>query len=192
MRKVGLLGGTFDPPHIGHFIIAQEVKTALNLDEVWFIPTNQPPHKESAFFSSKARFKMLKCATGVMSDFSVEALELNRSGKSYTIDTIKTLKTNYPDNHFYFIIGGDMVEYLPKWHKIDELLSLVEFVGVNRSHYTCEEDDPVTMVDTPIIDISSTEVRTRLKKGQNVKYFLPHEVYMYIKEYLRDECDSSR
>lgn len=184
MSRIGLLGGTFDPPHIGHFIIAQEVKTALELDEVWFMPTNQPPHKEPAYFSSETRLSMLKQATASASGFFVEPIELARQGKSYTIDTIKLLKDKYPQNSFYFIIGADMVEYMPKWHKIEELLTLIEFVGVNRKDYTNKTDYPVTMVDIPVIDISSTEIRSRMKEGLAVRYFLPHEVYRYMKEYL--------
>src|SRR5699024_6188404 len=180
MSRIGLLGGTFDPPHIGHFIIAQEVKTALELDEVWFMPTNQPPHKEPAYFSSETRLSMLKKATASVSGFFVEPIELARQGKSYTIDTIKLLKNKYPQNTFYFIIGADMVEYMSKWYKIEELLALIEFVGVNRKDYTSKTDYPVTMVDIPVIDISSTEIRRRLKEGLAVRYFLPHEVYRYM------------
>src|SRR5699024_7102999 len=92
---------------------------------------------------------------------------------------------------FYFIIGADMVEYMPKWHKIEELLTLIDFVGVNRKDYTNKTDYPVTMVDIPVIDISSTEIRSRMKEGLAVRYFLPHEVYRYMKENLKNECNRS-
>src|SRR5699024_2125213 len=174
MSRIGLLGGTFDPPHIGHFIIAQEVKKALELDEVWFMPNNQLKHKEPTYFSSETRIRMIKQATASAIDFFVEPIEHARQGKSYTIDTIKLLKDKYPQISFYFIIGADMVEYMPKWHKIEELITLIDFVGVNRKDYTNKTDYPVTMADIPVIDISSTEIRSRMKEGLAVRYFLPH------------------
>src|SRR5699024_10980171 len=126
--------------------------------------TNQPPHKEPAYFSSETRLSMLKQATASASDFFVEPIELARQGKSYTIDTIKLLKDKYPQNSFYFIIGADMVEYMPKWHKIEDLLTLIDFVGVNRKDYTKITDYNVKIVNIPVIDISSTEIRSRMKE----------------------------
>src|SRR5699024_7057564 len=155
----------------GHFIIAQEVKTAIESDEVWFMPTNQPPHKEPAYSSSETRLSMVKQATASASDSFVAPIELARQGKSYTIAPSNLLKAKYPQNSFYFIIGADMVEYMPKWHKIEELLTLIDFVGVNRKDYTNKTDYPVTMVDIPVIDISSTEIRSRMKEGLAVRYF---------------------
>src|SRR5699024_5841523 len=164
MKKVGLLGGTFDPPHIGHFIIAQEVKYQLELEEIWFIPTNDPPHKDKPFFSSYQRLQMIKEATKPMNSFYVKDIEIRRNGKSYTIDTVKQLQTTYPENDYYFIIGADMVEYLPKWKQIEELLERVSFVGVGRPEYTLETNYPIIKADIPRIDISSTFLREQLCK----------------------------
>src|SRR5699024_1312713 len=130
-------------------------------------------------------------ATASASGFFVEPIELARQGKSYTIDTIKLLKDKYPQNSFYFIIGADMVEYMPISHIIEELLTLIDFVGVNRKEYTNKTDYAVTMVDIPVIDISSTEIRSRMKEGLAVSYFLPHEVDRYMKEHLYHECNRS-
>lgn len=184
MRKIGLLGGTFDPPHIGHFIIAQEVRNTLALDEIWFIPTNEPPHKEKAMISPAHRLHMLKAATKDSDTFYVNDVELAREGKSYTIDTIKYLQELHPNDTFYFIIGADMVEYLPKWNKVDELMEKVHFVGVMRPNYQLKTKYPITIVDIPSIDISSTYIRNQWKKGLDIKYFLPHEVYIYMKEHF--------
>jgi nicotinate-nucleotide adenylyltransferase len=183
MRRIGILGGTFDPPHIGHFIIADEVKTKLTLDEIWFIPTNEPPHKATAATHADHRFEMLRVASAQMEGFYVNKVELERRGKSYTIDTIKRLKQAFPTYQFYFIIGADMVEYLPKWKKINELFGLVQFVGVMRSHYSLKTDYPIITVQVPLIDISSTEIKQRALEGRDVRYFLPHEVYIYMKEH---------
>jgi nicotinate-nucleotide adenylyltransferase len=182
MKRVGILGGTFDPPHLGHLIIAEEVRQALKLDEVWFIPSYTPPHKDVAKASPDDREKMVELAAHSNSNFKVNTIELEREGNSYTFDTITSLKNNYPSVDFYFIIGADMVEYLPHWHKIDELIRLIHFVGVKRSGYELNSVYPITNVDIPIIEISSTLLRQRLKKRDSVAYLIPEKVYSYIKE----------
>lgn len=183
MKRIGILGGTFDPPHIGHFLVADEVKFKMDLDEIWFIPTNEPPHKNKATLDSSYRLAMLQKATEQINYFKVNAVELERSGKSYTIDTIDLLKAQYPTYSFYFIIGADMVEYLPNWYKIDELIQKIQFVGVKRSNFKVDSPYPIHEVNIPTIDISSTNIKERIKIGAPVQYFLPKEVYAYIKEH---------
>src|SRR5699024_7061902 len=146
MKKIGLLGGTFDPPHIGHFIIAQEVVNHLQLDEIWLIPTNVTTHKNKAFISQKQRLEMLEAAVKKVASFKVHPIELYRSGKSYTINTIKELQQENPDDDFYFIIGADMVEYLPNWYQIDTLFSMIEFIGVSRPNYSLQTIFPITVI----------------------------------------------
>src|SRR4051794_6519919 len=106
MRRIGVLGGTFDPPHIGHLIIAEEVRIALDLEEVWFIPTFTPPHKDGTKTKASQRIEMTKLAIESNPHFKVNSIEIERSGKSYTIDTIRELKRENPDSDFYFIIGA--------------------------------------------------------------------------------------
>lgn len=182
MKRIGILGGTFDPPHIGHLLIAEEVRIALSLDKVWFIPSSIPPHKQEAFSTANNRIAMVRKAIQNNTSFKVKTLEVERVGKSYTIDTINVLKDNYPNIDFYFIIGADMVEYLPKWHKIEELLALVTFVGVNRLGFTVESTYPILNVEVPSIDVSSTLIRNRIMDNVSVNYLLPELVYDYIKE----------
>lgn len=182
MKSVGILGGTFDPPHIGHFMIADEVKHALQLDEIWFIPTNKPPHKQEAISSNQHRIAMLEKGISNTSYFKLNQIEMERTGKSYTIDTIKLLKSRHPDTSFYFIIGADMVEYLPNWHKINELLDLVEFVGVKRPNYCLQTNYLIKEVEVLAMDISSTNIKARIKNHQPFKYFVPEKVYKYVKE----------
>src|SRR5699024_7333276 len=182
MKRIGILGGTFDPPHIGHLIIAEEVRIALDLTEVWFIPTYEPPHKDRASSSVEDRLNMLQRAIGEHPHFKINTIEIERSGKSYTIDTMKTFKRMYPEDEFFFIIGADMVEYLTNWFKIEELIKLVTFVGVKRPGFNVESDYPVVEVDIPIIDISSTTIRSRLARKQSIKYLTPDAVISYIKE----------
>lgn len=181
-KKIGILGGTFDPPHLGHLIMAEEVKLALQLQEVWFLPTNVPPHKKDAMTSANHRYHMLNKAIKDNDSFKVNTTEIEREGKSYTFDTISILKEAYPENDLYFIIGADMVEYLPKWYKIKELIELVSFVAVNRPSYSLETTYPVINVHIPMIEISSTAIRHRLASGETVKYLMPDSVYTYIKE----------
>lgn len=182
MRKIGILGGTFDPPHMGHLVIAEEVRLALSLDEVWFVPTNEPPHKEKAMTATGDRVNMLEKAIRSNVAFKVNTIEVERSGKSYTIDTMKELTNCNPEVVFYFIIGADMVESLPNWIKINELMDLVTFVGVKRAGYQLHSNYPMIQVEIPLIDISSTLIRNRLNNNQSVNYLIPEEVYTYIKE----------
>lgn len=183
MKKVGILGGTFNPPHNGHLLIANEVLSDLQLDEIWFMPNHEPPHKKRPeSVNDEERLKMLKLAIDGNPAFSIQAIELDREGPSYTVDTMKMIDTEHKDHQFYFIIGADMIEYLPKWHKIDELVNLVQFVGVQRPSYSHQTDYPVLYVDVPAFDVSSSMIRDRMKCGQTVRYLLPDPVIEYIEE----------
>lgn len=182
MKYVGILGGTFDPPHLGHLLIAEEVRMALKLDEVWFIPSQEPPHKQKALTSASHRVGMVERAIDTNPDFKVNTIEVNRLGKSFTFDTMKLLKKDNPNAMFYFIIGADMVEYLPKWNNIDELISMVTFAGVKREGYQLYSEYPIIKVDIPLIEISSTNIRERLTNNLSVKYMVPDSVETYIKE----------
>lgn len=182
MKRTGILGGTFDPPHIGHLIIAEEVRHKLNLDEIWFIPSHTPPHKDDAKASPEDRVRMVELATCSNPFFKVSTIEMERTEHSYTYDTITLLKERHPSLDVYFIIGADMVEYLPNWHKVEELLELVHFVGVKRSGYTITSNYPVIEVDVPMMEISSTVLRQRLERGETATYLLPDKVLGYIKE----------
>lgn len=182
MKKIGILGGTFNPPHIGHLIIANEVREQLQLDEVRFMPNNIPPHKAKTSTSNQERFDMLKLAIGTNPYFSIDTIEWERSGASYTIDTIKLLKERDVDSEIYFIIGADMIEYLPKWKQIDELIQLVRFIGVKRPGYSTETSFPVALVEVPEIAVSSSWVRKKINDGKTIKYLVPDAVKLYIEE----------
>lgn len=182
MTAIGILGGTFDPPHIGHLMIADEVKHSLQLDEVWFMPTNKPPHKNEAMSSNGHRLAMLEKAVMNTNYFKINDIEMKRAGKSYTFDTMKLLKEQFPNNQFYFIIGADMVEYLPKWYKINELMKIVQFVGVRRPNYILDTVYPIIEVAVLEMDISSNEIRRRIQNDESYKFFLNDSVYQYIKD----------
>lgn len=182
--RVGLYGGTFNPIHTSHLIVADQVGKALNLDEVLFLPDMIPPHvDEKNAVDASERVDMIQAAIADNPLFGLELAEINRGGVSYTFDTIKFLKQQHPNTDYYFIIGGDMVEYLPKWNRIDELAQMVTFVGVRRPGYETVTKYPVIWVDAPMIDISSTDIRHRVKAGQSIKYLVPAAVETYIKEH---------
>ena len=182
MKKIGILGGTFDPPHIGHLIIAEEVREHLELDEVRLLPNNTPPHKTKTSTSNQERLDMLTLAVETNPCLTIDTIEWERTGPSYTIDTIKLLKEREVDVEIYFIIGADMIEYLPKWKQIDELSQLVQFIGVKRPGYSTETSYPVTLVEIPEIAISSSWIRKKINNGKTIKYLVPDAVKPYIEE----------
>lgn len=189
-KRVGILGGGFNPVHVGHLIISDQVSAQLGLDEFYLMPSYQSPHVDKkTTINSSHRVEMLKLATEDNPKLSLELSEVVRKGKSYTYDTIKTLKKMNPETDYYFVIGGDMVEYLPKWYKIDELMEMVQFVGVNRPGSKQESPYPLIWVDVPLMAISSSMIRKKIKMNCSVKYFLPDNVLEYIHKkglYLND------
>ncbi|WP_342598448.1 nicotinate-nucleotide adenylyltransferase [Psychrobacillus sp. FSL H8-0483] len=182
-KKVGILGGTFNPPHIGHLIIANEVLHALNLDEVRWMPNATPPHKQmDERVTASQRLKMVELAMEGIPYMSVELIELARGGTSYTFDTVELLQKREPETEFFFIIGGDQVEYLPKWYRIDELVKKVQIVGVSRPNTTIESAYPIITLEIPQIDLSSTLVRNRLMNGETTKFLIPDVVRDFIQK----------
>ena len=180
-KQVGILGGNFNPVHLMHLIIADQVGQLLGLDEVRLMPEYLPPHVDAKkTIAPEHRLAMLELAVADNPRLKVEDIEIKRQGVSYTIETMKLLKEQNPDVDFYFIIGGDMVAYLPKWRQIDELIDLVQFVGVKRPNYSQETPYPIIWVDIPQMDLSSSEIRKKIAQGCSVRYFLPDPVLNYI------------
>lgn len=183
MKKVGILGGTFNPPHIGHLVMANEVLHALKLDEVRVMPNAIPPHKQlRTDATQQQRVQMLDLFIADTPGLSVELIELERGGRSYTYDTMVALTAREPNTEFYFIIGGDSIDSLHTWYKIDELIQLVQFVGINRPGAAAKSQYPVLMVDAPEIDLSSTILRERLATGGTVNYLIANRVIDFIRE----------
>lgn len=186
MKKIGILGGTFDPPHIGHLVIGEQARIACSLDEVWFMPVQTPPHKLSSNLClDQDRIEMLKRAIKTNPYFQISLIEFERNGPSYTIDTIKELRKRHENLNFYFIIGGDMINYLPNWKDIDELVTMITFIGIERPGHPLRPTnfkDQIIMVNAPKVDLSSSELREMLYNKQSVRYLLPDDVYDYIQE----------
>ncbi|GBG95629.1 nicotinic acid mononucleotide adenylyltransferase [Ligilactobacillus salitolerans] len=182
-KRVGLLGGTFNPLHNGHLIVAQQVLSQLGLEKIVFLPDNLPPHVDHKdALPAKQRLEMVRLGITGNEKFELDTTEIERGGVSYTVDTIKDLQARHPDTDYYFIIGGDMVEYLPKWYQIDQLVRMVKFVGVKRTGARTQSQYPLLWVDVPTIDISSTLIREKVQQGCSIKYLVPSAVEDYIKE----------
>lgn len=182
-KQVGILGGNFNPVHNAHLVVADQVRQQLNLDEVLLMPEFTPPHVDKKeTIDELHRLNMLKMAIAGVDGLGLETIELERRGISYTYDTMKLLTEKNPDTDYYFIIGADMVDYLPKWYKIDELVDMIQFVGVQRPRYKAGTSYPIIWVDVPLMDISSSMVRDFIAKGRVPNYLLPHEVLDYIEE----------
>ncbi|EHM01443.1 nicotinate-nucleotide adenylyltransferase [Lentilactobacillus parafarraginis F0439] len=183
-KRVGILGGTFNPIHNGHLIIADQVCSQLGLDQVYFMPDANPPHVDQKLaIDSRDRVAMVNAAIYGNPKFAIEMTEIFRGGVSYSYDTMLELTRRHPENQYYFIIGGDMVSYLPKWHRIDDLVKLVSFVGVKRDGYTPASKYPIIWVDVPYIYFSSTLIRSKIRQHQSIRYLVPDAVLKYIKEH---------
>ena len=182
-KQVGILGGNFNPVHNAHLVVADQVRQQLGLDKVLLMPEYKPPHVDAkGTIAEHHRLKMLELAIEGIEGLEIEMIELERKGISYTYDTMILLNERDPDTDYYFIIGADMVDYLPKWHRIDELVEIVQFVGVQRPRYKAGTSYPVIWVDVPLMDISSSMVRDFLAKGRTPNFMLPKPVLDYIKK----------
>ncbi|QHJ71529.1 nicotinate-nucleotide adenylyltransferase [Planococcus halotolerans] len=182
MKKVGILGGTFNPPHFGHLIMANEAYHSLGLEEVRFMPNAAAPHKEVHGADTAQRLKMTELAIEDFPQFRIEDYEIKTGGVSYTYNTIRQLVEQESDKEFYFIIGGDSVAQLNSWHRIHELADLIQFVGIGRPGYDSATDFPVMMIDSPEMHLSSTMLRERVAANRPLTFFVPEKVEAYIRK----------
>lgn len=191
--KIGLIGGTFDPIHFGHLILAEHVRENCKLDKVIFIPTGLTPHKdEFQVVDSGIRLEMTRLGVKSNIFFEVNDIETYRQDKSYTIDTLKEMKKLYPKDQIYFIIGADSLFQLPTWKGYEKIISSTNLIVANRpggkndligekiEEYTSIFGGSITQVTSPLIDISSSNIRSRVKEGKSIKYLLPSIVEEYI------------
>ncbi|MBM7097139.1 nicotinate-nucleotide adenylyltransferase [Bacillus sp. H-16] len=184
-KRIGLMGGTFDPPHIGHAILAETARISLKLDEVWWLPNQVPPHKEKkSVTSDEERINMVEMICEKHGPFVCNLIEFERKGPSYTADTLKLLKDQHPTHDFYFIIGGDSVDALHTWRDIETIGELVTFAWMKRPGYRGEPqiDVPMTFIEGLSLDISSTAIRQAVKAGTLNSFLLTENVASYIKE----------
>src|SRR5580658_7669544 len=186
MRRIGVMGGTFDPIHHGHLVAASEVAHIFDLDEVMFVPTGEPYQKDHRQVSpAEDRYLMTVIATASNPRFSVSRVDIDRPGPTYTIDTLREIgEKNNPDDELYFITGADALAEILTWHDVDELFTLAHFVGCTRPGHRLSgaglPDGKISLVEIPALAISSTECRARVEAGEPVWYLVPDGVVQYI------------
>ncbi|MGQ0838067.1 nicotinate-nucleotide adenylyltransferase [Actinokineospora sp.] len=184
-RRIGIMGGTFDPIHHGHLVAASEVQARFALDEVIFVPTGQPWQKGGREVSAaEDRYLMTVVATASNPRFSVSRVDIDREGATYTVDTLRDLRARYPGDDLFFITGADALDQILSWRQADELFTLAHFVGVTRPGYHLEDDHlpsgAVSLIEVPALAISSTDCRVRVAAGEPVWYLVPDGVVQYI------------
>ena len=185
-RRIGVMGGTFDPIHHGHLVAASEVAHNFALDEVIFVPTGQPYLKGTRAVSpAEDRYLMTVIATASNPRFSVSRVDIDRPGPTYTIDTLRDLRRlRGPDAKFFFITGADALEQLMTWQDVDELFTLAHFVGCTRPGHRLTDrglpEDKVSLVEIPALAISSTGCRQRIAEGEPIWYLVPDGIVQYI------------
>jgi nicotinate-nucleotide adenylyltransferase len=184
-RRIGVMGGTFDPIHHGHLVAASEAQIRFALDEVVFAPTGQPYLKESRSVSpAEDRYLMTVVATASNPRFTVSRVDVDRKGPTYTVDTLSDLSRIFPEDELFFITGADALEQILSWHRADDMFRLAHFVGVTRPGFDLDGDHlphgAVSLLEVPAMAISSTSCRERVAAGEPVWYLVPDGVVQYI------------
>jgi len=193
--RLGVFGGTFDPIHVGHLIIAEEARARVGLDRVLFVPTLIPPHKsQRPLATSEDRYRMVQVAIEDNPGFAVSNIELNRHGPSFTVDTLHTIRAEYgPEVELYFVMGTDSLYGLKTWHRRQEILRLARIIAVTRPGFdvdwsALEAQMPgisrvTELLETTCLGVSSTDIRARLRRGFPIRYQVPATVEAYIREH---------
>lgn len=193
-KKIGIMGGTFNPIHDGHLALAEHAYREYFLDEVMFIPSGKPAYKSDIWIASdKDRLEMVRLSIQDKPYFSLCTMEIERPGNTYTVDTMKQLQMEHRENTYYFLIGADSLLDLTEWDRSEELLKITKFIVATRNHadmqdlhnvaeqLTRQYGTKISFLKMPNIDISSTDIRTRLKEGKSVSNMLPKSVEEYIR-----------
>ncbi len=196
MRKVGIMGGTFNPIHYGHLLLAENAYEQIGLDKILFMPSKKPPHKASLEVASgEHRLDMVKLAIGNNPHFVASTLELDREGMTYTADTLAILAGENPDTEYYFIIGGDSLLQMTEWRAPQIVFKLCTIVAAGRNQLprnTLEQQvkrlheaygASIILMDMPAIEISSADIRERTASNKSIRYYVPEQVLDYIKEH---------
>lgn len=187
-RRLGIMGGTFDPIHLGHLVTAEQARADLGLDEVVFVPAGRPWQKDGTTPAGH-RYLMTVLATAANPSFTISRIEIDRHGPTYTVETLRAVRRARPDDHLFFITGADAIVNILTWKDADECLELADFVAATRpGHDTVGLTelgvaDRVTFLDVPALAISSTDVRERFSAGRSVRYLIPREVEEYARKH---------
>lgn len=183
------MGGTFDPIHLGHLVTAEQARADVGLDEVTFVPAGEPWQKERSVAPAEHRYLMVVLATAANPSFSVSRLEIDRTGPTYTVDTLRCVARDFPDTDLFFITGADAMLNILTWRDAEECLALAEFVAATRPGHdlaALEEHglmEHVRLLDVPALAISSSDVRARFAAGRPVSYLIPLQVEVYARKH---------
>jgi nicotinate-nucleotide adenylyltransferase len=191
VKRVGILGGTFDPPHLGHLILGEYARDALQLTHMLFVPAGDPPHKQAeAKTPIEHRLAMLKLALSDNEHFQISRTDIDRPGPHYSVDMVRIIQDTYPGAEVYFVMGGDSLRDLPKWYRPQEFIRLCKLAVIRRPGDTASPQmhegllpglaERVTMIDSPLIDISGFDIRARVCTGRSIRYLVPESVRDYI------------
>ncbi|HAJ57820.1 MAG TPA: nicotinate-nucleotide adenylyltransferase [Candidatus Omnitrophica bacterium] len=183
--KIGILGGTFNPIHYGHLILGEQVRGQLELDKVIYVPSFLPPHKsDKDVISGRHRLKMAELAVKYNSHFSVSDIEIRRRGKSYTVDTLREVKKQYPSAELFFICGSDLVAEIPTWKNVADIYKIAKFVLAKRPGFGKRlSGKNFLKIDVAQVDISSSLIRKLVHDGRSILYLTPYSVVKYIEKY---------
>jgi nicotinate-nucleotide adenylyltransferase len=192
MQSIGIFGGTFDPPHLGHLVLAAEARAQLGLDRLLWVLTPDPPHKQGQSFAPiEHRLEMIKLAIGDDPQFEISSVELTRPGPHYALDTVNILARQNPAAQLVYLMGGDSLRDLPTWHRPADFISACHLIGVMRRPGAVvdldnlEKDLPglrskIRFVEAPLLDIAARDIRRRVAEARPFRYYLPERVYEYI------------
>ena len=196
MKQIGIMGGTFDPPHLGHLMIAEQMREALNLDQVRFMPNGQISYKETSRMTTpKQRLEMVRLAIQGHPAFAIDTTEIDWIGTTYTYQTMEWLTQKEPEAEFTFLMGADSLDYMERWKYPQRIFRCCKIAAVLRPGFSLKQMQEkqkelesrfgarITLVESPQMLISSTELRQRLKDGKSVRYLVPEAVDAYIKEH---------
>jgi nicotinate-nucleotide adenylyltransferase len=202
IKKLGIFGGTFNPPHLGHLILAETAAEDLNLERIFFVPAGKPPHKTNKPLAEpEHRLTMVKLTAAYNSRFAVSGVDMDRPGPHYATDMVRIFQNHYPDAEMFFLMGSDSLRDLLSWHAPDQLISMTSLVVMQRPAIypdlaMLSRELPgllakVHFLDAPEIEISSTVIVERLKKKQSVRYQVLDSVLTYLTEHKLYERDNS-
>lgn len=193
--RLGVMGGTFDPIHYGHLVAAEMARSEFQLSNVLFIPSGKPPHKSRTDITTgELRYAMVERAIADNPEFTCSAMEIERQGPSYTIETLRILDKTWPEHELYFITGTDALREIFSWREAEEILSLTHFIGAARPGFEARDFlakvqkehpeilDRIHYLEVPALAISSTDIRLRVRQGKPVRYLLPEAVRLFIEQ----------
>ena len=193
MKKIGIMGGTFNPIHNAHLVLAEQAYAKYNLDKIIFMPAKKPPHKDSrGLATDEHRIEMIRLSIKDNPHFELSTLEMERDTVSYTAETLRLLTDLYPDTEFYFIIGGDSLMSLHSWREPEVIFQLSTIIAAGRSGFLSDDVKQevlrlrkeyacsIELLEIPNMDISSRSIRSNIERGNSIRYYVPEQVYQYI------------